>query len=77
MFELSVASVAVLVLAWLVPAAVVALVLYAVVRRGVRDGMLDARRVDAEEAAGRRARAARAAAHPDDGAPSDPRAPVV
>ncbi|MET0435261.1 MAG: hypothetical protein ABW025_13950 [Cellulomonas sp.] len=58
MFELTATSVAFVLVAWLVPAAVVALILYAVVRRGVRDGMLDARRVDAQEAAGRRARAA-------------------
>lgn len=57
MFELTATSVAFALVAWLVPVAVVALVLYAVVRRGVRDGMLDARRVDAREAAERRARA--------------------
>lgn len=45
---------------WVVPALVVAVVLYLVVRRGVRDGMLDARRIDAEEAAERHARGARA-----------------
>lgn len=49
---------------WVVPAVVVAFLLYLVVRRGVRDGMLDARRVDAEEAAERRAREARAAGGP-------------
>jgi len=53
---------------WVVPAVVLAFLLYLVVRRGVRDGMLDARRVDAEEAAERRARAARAA----DGAAAAP-----
>lgn len=44
---------------WLIPVLLVAFVLYLVVRRGVRDGMLDARRIDAEEAAERRARAVR------------------
>lgn len=44
---------------WVVPLLVVAFLLYLVVRRGVRDGMLDARRIDAEEAAERRARATR------------------
>lgn len=39
---------------WLLGAAVVAFVLYLVVRRAVRDGFLDARRLDAEEAALRR-----------------------
>lgn len=47
---------------WVVPVVVVAFLLYLVVRRGVRDGMLDARRIDAEEAAERRARATSAAA---------------
>lgn len=41
---------------WLLPVLVVGFALYLVVRRAVRDGMLDARRVDAEEAAERRAR---------------------
>jgi hypothetical protein len=58
MFELTVSSIAFILVTWLVPVAVIGLVLYAVVRRGVRDGMLDARRVDAQEAAERRARAA-------------------
>ncbi|MCG7287790.1 hypothetical protein MHY85_17635 [Cellulomonas sp. ACRRI] len=44
---------------WGIPLLVVAFLLYLVVRRGVRDGMLDARRIDAEEAAERRARAMR------------------
>lgn len=44
---------------WVIPLLVVAFLLYLVVRRGVRDGMLDARRIDAEEAAERRARAMR------------------
>lgn len=45
-------------LLWLLGAAVVAFVLYLVVRRGVRDGFLDARQLDAEEAALRRPSAA-------------------
>lgn len=58
---------------WVVPVVVVAFLLYLIVRRGVRDGMLDARQVDAEEAAERRARAARATGGPTaDAAPTGP-----
>lgn len=35
-------------------AVVIAFLLYLVIRKGVRDGMLDAREIDRQEAAGRR-----------------------
>lgn len=55
-------SPSVLILAWplfyLLGAAVIAFLLYLVIRKGVRDGMLDARQLDREEVAERRAREA-------------------
>lgn len=70
-------SASVLILAWpllyLLGAAVIAFLLYLVIRKGVRDGMLDARELDRQEAAERRSREAyeartRAAPEPGPGA---------
>ena len=55
----SLAPVLIPLVTWLVPVVLVAWALYAVVRRGVRDAILDVRRIDAAEAAERRDRAAR------------------
>lgn len=55
-------SASVLILAWpllyLLGATVIAFLLYLVIRKGVRDGMLDARELDRQEAAERHSREA-------------------
>lgn len=49
-------------------AVVIAFLLYLVIRKGVRDGMLDARELDRQQAAERRSRETyEARAHPDPG----------